>query len=135
MLIRGITLACSLLTLFLRYEAFPSFSCWRISFARERFILRVGTSPDGTPDRNKLRKPHAPADGNAGAKNDFEDEYKRKTVVQLRVLLKDKGLKVSGLKNQLIERLKQSNNAACVLQATNYDARSVAYKSTLTAIQ
>lgn len=134
MLIR-LTFACFLLALFVSCEAFFSFSsCRRISFTRGRFTLHVGTSPDGTP-RNKPKKPRVPADENAGAKNEIEDNYKWKTVVRLRGLLKDWGLKLSGLKSELVGRLKKSDNAADVPKATNYDTSPIIYKSNSTTNQ
>jgi hypothetical protein len=76
----------------------------------EGFALHVGKSPDEK----------------AEAKSGVEEDYKRKTVAQLRELLKDKGLKVSGLKSQLIERLKHGDNDGGSL---------LGYKSAATANQ
>ena len=123
-----LTISCFLLALFVRHEAFLSCSSRRISGG---FTLHVGTSPYGSPRTDKPKKPRAlGADGDAKAENELEDVYKKKTVVQLRVLLKERSLKLSGLKSELVERLKQSDSAAGVLQATDYEALSIACKST-----
>jgi hypothetical protein len=48
------------------------------------------------------------------AEKEDSDDYKSKTVVQLKALLKERGLGVSGLKDELIERLRQSDTVAGV---------------------
>ena len=107
-------------------EAFQSSCSSRLVRQRTSYpsgsSLKVGASDEPPVKKTKklgtsvLNRSKSKSVENAAsvAENEGEDYYKSKTVVQLKALLKERGLGVSGLKDELIERLRQSNSVADV---------------------
>jgi hypothetical protein len=109
MLIRHLTaVSFSFLALLTSLEAFWSCSSRlhrrQIPYSGNILVLNVGTSPD----RSSAKKTRSKIELPGMTANEDVDPYKSKTVVQLKALLKARGLAVSGVKTDLIARLMDS---------------------------